>query len=152
MNGCRWQEKSFSVAVGTLEFYCRDCGQKTEAVYKYNGDELCKSCFNKKTPAKNIGFDTHTSKDKLWEFTAWDKGVPVEIRTKSDFDRYCKRTHSSWRDTRQTFYGEDKYEKLKDKPVPREEIKKILLETAKEKGLYEKLRFREARKRSGYKI
>lgn len=60
MNGCRFQEKSFSVAATDLrgKDFCEECGSMsigTTATYKYNGRKMCKSCFDNAVPDKEIG-------------------------------------------------------------------------------------------------
>lgn len=94
MNGCNWQEKSFSVAVNNQKtFTCVECKNQTDAIYKYNGDALCKDCFSLK-PNKGISLETSflTTRDKLFEFTDYNTtGKPVEIRTKGQWKKHLKK-------------------------------------------------------------
>lgn len=90
--GCRWQEKSFNVAVNneTLIF-CRGCNSKTDGRYKYNGDYLCLECFSK-IPNKGINGNFNTHKDKAYSFkTDVFDGKPIEIRSKQHFKNMLKK-------------------------------------------------------------
>ena len=75
--GCRWSEKSFSVAVkNKVTEKCRKCGKELgEVNFVYNRDAYCKECFSS-MPVKCTWGEVptfHTTKDKLFEFkTAWE--------------------------------------------------------------------------------
>jgi len=93
VQGCNWQEKSFSVAtMDKPSILCRECGIPTTGEYRYNGDELCKSCFSKK--GVGLKFDQSkffTEKDKRWEFTTdMFNGKPIAIQSKRQFNRLLK--------------------------------------------------------------
>lgn len=93
MDGCNWQNKSFSVAmIDKLPCVCRDCGIGVDGSLKYNGDAFCKLCFSKK--GKGLDFsksDFFTEKDKRWEFTTdMFDGKSVAIHSKRQFNRMLK--------------------------------------------------------------
>jgi hypothetical protein len=93
MNGCNWQEKSFSVAMMEKPIVsCRDCGTPANGEYKYNGDTLCKPCFNKKGVGLKFSQSRFfTEKDKRWEFTTdMFNGKPINIQSKRQFNRLLK--------------------------------------------------------------
>lgn len=89
--GCRWQEKSFNVAVkNKVDIFCR-CGNKTDGRYKYNGDYLCLECFSK-IPSKGFSGIFNTHKDLAYSFTTdmFDR-KPIEIRSREHFKKMLKR-------------------------------------------------------------
>ncbi|MDD5387590.1 MAG: hypothetical protein PHQ22_10395 [Sulfuricurvum sp.] len=95
-NGCRWQEKSFSVSMaGKCLSICRNCSTPImNTVYRHNGDDLCRACFNAR-PAVHIdnsainGF--LTTKDKLFDFIdVHTTGKPVAIRSKRQWEKHIK--------------------------------------------------------------
>jgi len=91
MSGCDWEKKSFSVAVtDKRSILCKECNQEAKAVYKYNGDYLCKECFLKK-PSKNSFGNINTHKDLAYNFTTevFD-GKPVVIRSKRQYRTLLK--------------------------------------------------------------
>ena len=58
MNGCRWQEKSFSVTAtdDRGKDFCSKCTHTIDGtIYKKNGDKMCKACFDLCTPDKEFG-------------------------------------------------------------------------------------------------
>ena len=95
--GCRWQERSFNVAVNQdkpLDI-CK-CGNEIIGVkYLYNGETLCQNCFSKHRSIKQklglseLGFNT--SRDKLYEFID-NKNfrVPTEVRSKRHWQKLLK--------------------------------------------------------------
>ena len=97
LNGCRWQEKSFSVAVteeNPLDI-CK-CGNEIYGIrYLYNGDTLCQKCFSeKKSITQRLGLSGlgfNTTKDKLFEFID-NKNFrqPTEIRSKGHWRKLLK--------------------------------------------------------------
>lgn len=94
MNGCNWQNKSFSVVMNRVQtFICRECTTLTGGAYKYNGDTLCKKCFDlkgKKLYFSDTGFNT--TKDKKYEFTTeMFDGKPIEVRSRDQFKRLLKK-------------------------------------------------------------
>lgn len=91
MQGCRWQEKSFSVAVkNKTPIFCRECKTETDGRYKYNGDYLCVGCFSSK-PSKGINGNFNTHKDLAYSFTTeMFNGKPVEIHSKGQFKKLLK--------------------------------------------------------------
>lgn len=94
MNGCNWQNKSFSVVMEGKEiFTCRECNSETDGTHKYNGDILCKKCFDlkgKKLYFSDTGF--FTTKDKKYEFTTeMFDGKLIEIRSRSHFKKLLKK-------------------------------------------------------------
>lgn len=88
--GCRWQEKSFSVAVkNKIDIICR-CGNKTDGRYKWNGEHICVDCFSK-TPSKGIKGNFNTHKDLAYNFTTdMFDGKPVEIHSRGHFKNMLK--------------------------------------------------------------
>lgn len=138
MSGCDWQNKSFSVAMrGTSYVVCEDCQKDiTDSVYSYNGESLCRNCFCKKPSLSKDKIQGlfNTSKDKLWDFTEWDGTKQIHFTSKGQFDRYCKQKGLTWRDVKQGNRTEKDYLKNPyDKPVPRQEIAKIMLEDIRER-------------------
>ena len=93
MNGCNWQNKSFSVAVIDKSIVlCRKCNKETDDSRKYNGDTLCKECFSL-LPSKPFvsGEIFNTDKDKQYEFTTdMFDGKPVDIHGKRHFKSLLK--------------------------------------------------------------
>lgn len=56
MNGCRHAQKSFSVAMSPdAKDFCERCGKALTTTYKVNGDKMCKGCFDRAVPDKEIG-------------------------------------------------------------------------------------------------
>src|SRR3972149_9909840 len=93
MSGCSWQERSFSVAAseGKLDCICLDCGGETPGVYKYNGDFLCKECFNKKSVKPFSLGSFNTDKDLTYNFvTEMFTGKPIQINSKRQFKSLLK--------------------------------------------------------------
>ena len=94
MNGCNWQNKSFSVVMeGKETFICRECNTPTDGTHKYNNDTLCRKCFDlkgKKLYFSDTGFNT--TKDKKYEFTTeMFDGKPIEVRSRRHFKKLLKK-------------------------------------------------------------
>jgi len=91
--GCRWQEKSFSVAVKEKETcLCRDCGLPIEAVFKHNGDSLCRECFSKRPNHLSQFGSFFTHKDLKYNFvTDMFDGKPIEIHSKRQYKSLLKK-------------------------------------------------------------
>lgn len=146
MNGCRWREKSFSVA--TVEDRPSDickCGKIIIGVrYSYNGDMLCQQCFSeRKSISQRSGVGGfNTTRDKLYHFTHQFSlnEKPVEIRGK---DHWRKEIKS--RGLTDDFEQKPRRpENLKShaegyEPVGREFIRDEILKELQEKGLRHKL-------------
>jgi hypothetical protein len=143
--GCRWQEKSFNVAVnnGIVIDRCQKCQQELyNVLYRRNGYPYCKDCFSAQAPLKRVFSDTegffYTSKDKLFEFTAgWFK-KDIEIRSKGQWKRFMKQ-HGLHDDIKQSPRKENEFIPDKDIPVSREKIATMIHEELKEKELHDKL-------------
>jgi hypothetical protein len=138
--GCAWQEKSFSVAMGSkvLET-CFLCGASCQVTYKHNGDLLCRACFDKLPSRINSGElgKFFTSKDKMWEFTDENTtGRPVEIRSKGQWKRHIKSLGLN-DDVKQSRSGseirESFTEKSKFQPTGKKEIAKTVHEIMRER-------------------
>ena len=136
INGCRWQDKSFSVdTIEKPKDACRKCGTPiTGTIYKYNGDTLCAFHFSqvKIKQVSGIGL-FHTHKDKLYEFTDVNTtGKPIQFSSKGQWQRHLKRLglhddvkqHRSAEEIKNSFEKRNKFH-----PVPREELKKAILES-----------------------
>lgn len=91
MNGCRWQEKHFSVAVEEKPSYvCYECKNSCDNTYKHNGDILCKECFSKKPSRICLGeFNTH--KDLKYGFVTDMTGKPVLINSQGQYKKLLKK-------------------------------------------------------------
>lgn len=91
--GCKWQEKSFNVAVIDRPLViCRKCNSETDGRYKHNGDILCPKCFMS-LPSKPFVngeiFSTH--KDKAYEFTTdMFNGKPMQVNSKRQFKKLLR--------------------------------------------------------------
>lgn len=109
--GCRWQEKSFNVAVKETfpSTVCDICGSRLSNVqYIYNGNRLCQCCFSAQSSLKkrlgiaDLGFNTH--KDKAYYFVTDLGGKKVEINSKKQFKALLKKHNladASIKETRQ---------------------------------------------------
>lgn len=89
--GCRWQEKSFSVALMDKPMnVCHECKNETTGLFKYNGDILCRDCFNL-LPSKPFRGEFFTDKDKAYEFmTDMFTGKPIRVSSKRQFKKLLK--------------------------------------------------------------
>jgi len=142
--GCRWQEKSFSVPmVHRVLDTCSDCHLPIEnAVYKINGEPYCKVCFGKKPSLRQrlgiTDFNFNTTKDKLFDFVD-NKNFrkPVEIRSKGQWKRELKK-HGLTDDV--DFKKPNELKQQYDTPkISKEFIKDEILKELQEKGLRDKL-------------
>lgn len=142
--GCRFQEKSFSVAmVQRVLDICTDCKLPIDsAVYKINGEPYCRSCFGKRPSLRQrlgiTDFGFNTTKDKLFDFVD-NKNFrkPVEIRTKGQWNRELKK-HGLTDDV--DYKKPNDLKMQKDPPkIDREFIKDEISRELQEKGLNGKL-------------
>lgn len=108
-----------------------------KVIYKHNGEVVTKEEFSKLTP-KNIrgNCNVYISKDKLWEFTDVNTtGKPVQINSKGQWQRHLKKLGLN-DDVKQGRSKEETYNSFMDKsrfkPVPREELKKTILNAYQE--------------------
>ena len=147
-NGCKWQDKSFSVAViSEVRNKCIKCGG--EGLYKHNGDLYCIECYQKIPSLRSrlgldFASDFHTTKDKLYDFIDYKNfGKPVEIRSKGQWNRELKKrgltddfTQSPAKHMKEVMDKKDKDNyKTMDKKWVAEQIHREL----KEKGLHDKV-------------
>lgn len=143
--GCRWQEKSFNVAINNdkpLEL-CK-CGIEIYNVrYLYNGDTLCQKCFaDKKSIKQRLGISDlgfNTTKDKLYEFID-NKNFrqPTEVRSKGHWKRLLKQ-HGLIDDVDIKKPNELKVPCDDYKPLDRKFIRDEILRELQEKNLRHKL-------------
>ena len=148
LSGCRWQEKSFSVAVSESkpQGKCDDCGGFiTGVIYHYNGSTICKDCFSKR-PSVRQGFDEgfYTTKDRLYDFIDYKNfKKPTEVRGKGHWKKLLKQ-HGLTDDFDQTPKTEEKLRQdgqfhKRYEPAPRKFIAEQILGELQQKGLYNKL-------------
>ena len=95
MNGCNWDNKSFSVTIsGKAIALCQDCKKEIETIYRYNGEIFCQECFSKKGKNRIAEFQEgifFTDKDKQYDFvTDMFDGKPVQITSKRQFKTLLK--------------------------------------------------------------
>lgn len=119
---------------------CEDCNKQITGniIYRLNGDNLCKECMDKrpslrkKNPPSGYGFIA--GKDKLWEFTTQHLGKKVEIRSKSQWNRFMKKhglvqlMNSDLKKMEQPVKPE-----LKPNAEHRRELSKIMLQNIQER-------------------
>jgi len=145
MNGCRWQEKSFSVATAEVKplGICDNCGIGLSAVkYVHNGKQLCQACFAKQpTLRQRLGitdFGFNTTKDKLFEFDGISTfGKHIQITSKGQWKRELKKRgltddvdYKKPNELKQTY---------EEKKIDRKFIRNEILRELQEKGLRDKL-------------
>lgn len=151
LNGCRWQEKSFSVTMKQdkpLDI-CK-CGTEIKGVkYLYNGETLCQNCFsNKKSLRQRLGisdFNFNTTKDRLYNFLDTNTfKKPVQVTGKGHWKRLLKENGLT-DDFEQRPKKANELKKPFDdyKPVGKEFIRNEIARELQEKGLRHKLIRRE---------
>lgn len=145
--GCRWQEKSFNVAVSENKplNICR-CGIEIHNVkYLYNGDILCQKCFSEKKSLRQrlnlTGLGFNTTKDKLYEFID-NKNFrqPTEVRSKGHWKKLLKQHGLTDDFDQKPKRPEDLRTPMQDfKPTDKRFIRDEILKELQEKGLRHKL-------------
>lgn len=88
MNGCQFEQKSFSVPMSSKKRVQKCLCGNDAGVYILNGQPACYKCFSKN--GKGIGlFSTH--KDLAYNFTTdMFNGKPIEIRSRGQFKAKLK--------------------------------------------------------------
>ena len=144
--GCRFQEKSFSVAVeaGKTVGYCQKCGSEiTGVVYKLNGESLCQVCFsNTKTRIRSVDLGCNTVKDKLWDFIDMSNfGKPIHITSRRQWEKECKK-RGLVQIMNKDLKNQENMTIPSYKPVPRREIRDAIFKEIQARGVYDKFKIR----------
>lgn len=99
MNGCNWQNKSFSVGMGgKSQKVCSECGSFDKVDYTVNNSCFCLNCFGKRPSlARRFGLDENdigifnTNKDRLYDFVdVHTTGKPIRFTSKRQWKNHLK--------------------------------------------------------------
>lgn len=91
MSGCDWQKESFSVALLNHEEQLCRCGRPISH-YKYNGERICKDCWDGIKPKITSTESFNVTKDKLYDFIDEKNfGKPIHITSKGQWKRELKK-------------------------------------------------------------
>ena len=143
MNGCRFEEKSFTVAMGEgkANYPCCICGKESgQFIRKHNGDIYCEEHFPKVKKQSIAPEVFNTPSDTFSNFVDTKNfGKPMHFSSLTSFERECKKRglHPLMSSDMKRKMDNPKHPDFKT--TPHKEVKECIIGELKQKGLWDKL-------------